>query len=60
MEDFRHANISESAEIDLERVGVERERARYIAITQGQPYFKALVEAGVEQASLEECINSSE
>jgi prophage antirepressor-like protein len=60
MEDFRHANISESAEIDLERVGVERERARQIAITQGQPYFKALIEAGVEQASLEECINSSE
>jgi prophage antirepressor-like protein len=54
MEDFRHANVSESAEIDLERIGVARERARRIAITQGQPYFKALVEAGVDQASLEE------
>ena len=53
MVDFRHANISESAEIDLERIGVPRERARHIAIHQGQPYFKALVAEGVDQASLE-------
>jgi prophage antirepressor-like protein len=54
MLDFRHANISESAEIDLERIGLPREQARQIAITQGQPYFKALVDAGVDQASLEQ------
>jgi hypothetical protein len=54
MPDFRHANISESAEIDLERIGLPREQARQIAITQGQPYFKALVDAGVDQASLEQ------
>jgi prophage antirepressor-like protein len=59
MQDFRHTNISESAEIDLERIGLARERARQIAITQGQAYFKALVEAGVDQASLEECADSS-
>jgi prophage antirepressor-like protein len=54
MADFRHTNISESAEIDLERIGLPREKARQIAITQGQPYFKALVDAGVDQASLEQ------
>jgi prophage antirepressor-like protein len=53
MVDFRHTNISESAEIDLERIGVPHERARQIAIHQGQPYFKALVAEGVDQASLE-------
>jgi prophage antirepressor-like protein len=53
MVDFRHTNISESAEIDLERIGLPHEQARQIAITQGQPYFKALVDAGVDQASLE-------
>jgi prophage antirepressor-like protein len=52
MMDFRHTNISESAEIDLERIGLPHEQARQIAITQGQPYFKALVDAGVDQASL--------
>jgi len=60
MEDFRYTNISESAEIDLERIGVAREQARHIAITQGQAYFKALVEVGVDQASLEEYADSSE
>lgn len=54
MPDFRHTNISESAEIDLERIGVARQRARQIAITDGQPYFKALVAEGVDQASLGE------
>jgi len=54
MVDFRHTNISESAEIDLERIGVPHERARHIAINQGQPYFKALVAEGVDQASLGE------
>lgn len=54
MVDFRHTNISESAEIDLERVGIARERARQIAINEGQPYFKALVAEGVDQASLED------
>ena len=53
MVDFWHTNISESAEIDLERIGLPRERARQIAIHQGQPYFKALVAEGVDQASLE-------
>ena len=53
MIDFRRTNISESAEIDLERIGVPRERTRQIAIHQGQPYFKALVAEGVDQASLE-------
>jgi prophage antirepressor-like protein len=53
MMDFRHTNISESAEIDLERIGIARERARQIAINEGQPYFKALVAEGVDQASLE-------
>jgi prophage antirepressor-like protein len=28
MDDFRHTNISESAEIDLERIGLAREKAR--------------------------------
>ncbi|MGH8058165.1 MAG: hypothetical protein ACREOH_13175, partial [Candidatus Entotheonellia bacterium] len=60
MPDFRHANISESAEIDLERIGLPHGSARQIAIEKGQPYFKALVEAGVDQASLEEYIGSSE
>lgn len=60
MPDFRHANISESAEIDLERIGLPHGSARQIAIEKGQPYFKALVEAGVDQASLEEYIDSSE
>jgi prophage antirepressor-like protein len=53
MVDFRHTNVSESAEIDLERIGVPRDRARRIAIDKGQPYFKALVAEGVDQASLE-------
>jgi len=54
MVNFRHTNISESAEIDLERIGLPRQHARQIAITQGQPYFKALVDAGVDQGSLEQ------
>jgi hypothetical protein len=54
MVDFRHTNISESAEIDLERIGLPHEQARQIAITQGQPYFKALVDAGVNQDSLQQ------
>ena len=54
MVNFRHTNISESAEIDLERIGLPRKQARQIAITQGQPYFKALVDAGVDQGSLEQ------
>jgi prophage antirepressor-like protein len=54
MVNFRPSNISESAEIDLERIGLPREQARHIAITQGQPYFKALVDAGVDQGSLEQ------
>jgi prophage antirepressor-like protein len=56
MVDFRHTNISESAEIDLERIGLPRERARRIAITQGQPYFKALVDEGIDQDSLEQSL----
>jgi prophage antirepressor-like protein len=54
MMDFRHTNISESAEIDLERIGLPHEQARQIAITQGQPYFKALVDAGIDQGSLDQ------
>jgi hypothetical protein len=54
MVDFRHTNISESAEIDFERIGLPHEQARQIAITQGQPYFKALVDAGVNQDSLQQ------
>jgi prophage antirepressor-like protein len=53
MLEFRHINISESAEIDLERIGVPRDRARRLAIDKGQPYFKALVDEGVDQASLD-------
>ena len=56
MVSFRHTNISESAEIDLERIGLPREKARQIAIAQGQPYFKALVDVGIDQGSLEQSI----
>jgi hypothetical protein len=54
MINFRHTNISESAEIDLERIGLPRQQARQIAIAQSQPYFRALVDAGIDQGSLEQ------